>query len=111
MAYRDEFGRTALHYAAANGRLGEARTLIESGMGVDSRDTEDALYFAIFARKKREPGVAIDFIRLLHKRGADPTRETIRSYFGTRSIVDVVRDTFLGQQGNEDLIAEFADTL
>ncbi|WP_179274598.1 MULTISPECIES: ankyrin repeat domain-containing protein [unclassified Rhodococcus (in: high G+C Gram-positive bacteria)] len=146
MTDRDEYGRTALHYAAANGRLEEAKQLIEQGADVDDRDSEEwtpllfasqaahidvaaalleagananahnskgqpALYFALFVRRMREPGVGVSLIQTLREHGADATLKTIECFFGSMSVLDVAKKDFIEQGSGDDLVAVFEDLL
>ncbi|WP_345496380.1 ankyrin repeat domain-containing protein [Nocardia callitridis] len=137
MTQRDEFGRTALHYAAADGDLPAVERLINDN---DVHGTDNygwtPLHFAAQAAipeivavlldagadvdaitEKGHPpiywatnaaaGDPVATIRLLRARGADPTKETIQSYFGPRSTLYAVREV----SNKPHIRAEFADLL
>ena len=102
---RDNDGWTPLHFAAMFGHAETVRLLLDAGADIDAttNDGKPAIYLAA----KSARGDAIGTIRLLRARGADPTAETIKSYFGLRSPLHYIREW-----GNRDAIqAEFADLL
>ncbi|MFJ4653915.1 ankyrin repeat domain-containing protein [Nocardia sp. NPDC088792] len=137
MSDTDEYGRTALHYAAANADLAQVERLLDTE-DVNATDHEGwtALHFAaqaaapaivarlldagadiaavtakghpaIYWATKADSGDAPATIRLLRSRGADPTQATIATYFGPRSTLDMVK-----QVSNKPHIrAEFEDLI
>ncbi|MEV2226822.1 ankyrin repeat domain-containing protein [Nocardia vinacea] len=137
MTQRDEFGRTALHYAAADADLDAVRRLLGTE-DVNARDDHDwtPLHFAAQAAAPELVGLLLDTgadidavtdkgmptiywaimssgtdpiatVRLLRARGADPTKATMKSYFGPKSPLDTMKEI-----GNDPAMrAEFADLL
>jgi ankyrin repeat protein len=102
---RDNEGWTPLHFAAQSGEPEVVALLLDAGAQVDALNDKGMppIYWAIMTPRGDQPAT----IRLLRERGADPTRETIKGYFGLSSPLDVVRDI-----GNKpDIVAEFADLL
>lgn len=137
MSERDEFGRTPLHYAARDGDLAATERmlatedvnaadndgwtplhfaaqaaapevvarLLDAGADIDAVTTKG--HPAIYWATKADAGDPVATIRLLRARGADPTKETIQTYFGPRSTLHTVK-----QVSNKPHIrAEFADLL
>ncbi|WP_327116630.1 ankyrin repeat domain-containing protein [Nocardia sp. NBC_01730] len=137
MTQRDEYDRTALHYAAANGDLAAVQRLLatedvnaidehewtplhfaaqaaspevvalllDSGADIDAVTDKGmpAIYWAIMSSGADPIGT----VRLLRARGADPTKATMKSYFGPKSPLDTVKEI-----GNDPAMrAEFADLL
>ncbi|WP_063066472.1 ankyrin repeat domain-containing protein [Nocardia violaceofusca] len=137
MTQLDEFGRTALHYAARDANLDEVEQLLDTedgnladdqgwtplhfaanagapdvvtrllGAGADIDALTDkgmpAIYWAAVAKR----GNPVETIRVLRAHGADPTRETIETYFGLRSPLQFITET-----GNKpEIRAEFGDLI
>ncbi|MFX0573052.1 ankyrin repeat domain-containing protein [Nocardia nepalensis] len=101
----DNDGWTALHFAAQAGAPRIVSRLLDAGADIDAVTTKGhpAIYWAVNAAA----GDPVATIRLLRARGADPTKETIQTYFGPRSTLHMVK-----QVSNEPHIrAEFADLL
>ena len=136
-AERDEWGRTGLHYAAADVDLAALeRWLAVENVNVADNNGWTPLHFgaqaaaqqicerlldagadvhALTARGMppiyhaamahcRDP---IATIRILRARGADPTRSTIRTYFGTCSPLEVIREV----RNRPEIQSEFTDLL
>jgi len=137
MSTTDEYGRTALHYAADRGSLEDVVRLLDTE-DVNERDHEDwaPLHFAAQAARPDvawallDAGADIDAltskgypaiywamvaaagdpvatIRLLRARGADPAKETMKGYFGLSSPLDAVREW----TNKPEIKTEFTDLL
>ena len=137
MTERDEFGRTALHYAAADSDLDAVKHLLASeDVNVRDNDNWTPLHFAAQAAApqiiaqlldagadieaitakghpaidwatKADAGDPVTAIRLLRSHGADPRKETIKTYFGLRSTLHTVKQV----QNKPHIRAEFSDLL
>lgn len=137
MPNRDEWGRIPLHYAAAEGDLAAVERLLaaEDVSAVDDEGWTP-LHFAAQAaapdvierlldagadvnavtEKGMPPiywaatatgGDPVAAIRVLRARGADPTRKTIKTYFGPESPLHFIEET----RNKPHIRAEFADLL
>ncbi|WP_067470539.1 ankyrin repeat domain-containing protein [Nocardia amamiensis] len=137
MSERDEYGRTALHYAARDGdvdaierllgtedvnasdnegwtplhfaaqaaRPESVARLLDAGADIDAVTAKGypVIYWAIMA----SGGDPIATVRLLRARGADPAKATMKTYFGLRSPLDVVKEI----ANDPAMQAEFADLM
>ncbi|WP_280317636.1 ankyrin repeat domain-containing protein [Nocardia wallacei] len=137
MTQLDEFGRTALHYAARDGNLAAVeRLLATEDVNLADEEGWTPLHFAadagaadVVARlldagadvhaltEKGMPAIywaattgrghPVETIRVLRGRGADPTRETIKGYFGAKSPL-----YYISEPGTRpEIRAEFADLI
>ncbi|MEU4651719.1 ankyrin repeat domain-containing protein [Nocardia fluminea] len=135
MTNLDEWGRTALHYAARDGDLDAITHLVKTedvnlpdihgwtplhfaaqeanpaaierllDAGADIDALTEKGMPAIYWAATAVSGDPVAAIRLLRARGADPRRETIETYFGRKSALHFINET-----ANNPLIqAEFAD--
>ncbi|BAD59862.1 ankyrin repeat domain-containing protein [Nocardia farcinica] len=100
---RDGEGWTPLHFAAQEADPAAIALLLDAGADVDAVTANGmpAIYWAATAAS----GDPIASIRVLRAAGADPTAETIQSYFGSRSALHYIRDF----TNRPEIAAEFAD--
>lgn len=131
----DEWGRTALHYAALHGDLDATTRLLTTedvnlpdihgwtplhfaaqeanpaaierllDAGADIHAVTEKGMPAIYWAATAASGDPVAAIRLLRARGADPRRETIHTYFGLKSALHFINET----ANNPSIQAEFAD--
>ncbi|WP_405160791.1 ankyrin repeat domain-containing protein [Nocardia sp. NBC_01499] len=137
MTQRDEWGRTPLHYAALKGDLDAIeRLLATEDVNVRDNDDWTPLHFAaqeaqpqaverlldagadidaltekgmpaIYWAATANGGDPVATIRALRARGADPRRETIKTYFGLKSPLHFIKET----TNKPHIRAEFADLI
>ncbi|WP_186626581.1 ankyrin repeat domain-containing protein [Rhodococcus sp. BP22] len=102
---RDLEGWTPLLFASRAARTEIVEMLLDAGARVDAVTEKGypALYWAIVGSGKD----AVGTIRLLRKRGADPTAKTMKGYFGLKSPIDHLHRV----EYPEHIRAEFADLL
>ncbi|MFF0495667.1 ankyrin repeat domain-containing protein [Nocardia aobensis] len=134
MSQLDEFGRTALHYGARDANLDDVERLLDTedanladnqgwtplhfaanagapdvvtrllaaGADIDALTDKGmpAIYWAAVANR----GNPVETIRVLRAHGADPTRETIETYFGLKSPLHFIAET----RNKPEIRAEFA---
>jgi ankyrin repeat protein len=101
----DNNGWTALHFAAQAAAPDVIAYLLDAGADIDAVTAKG--HPAIYWATKAASGDPVAAIRLLRARGADPTKETIHTYFGPRSTLYTVQ-----QVSNKPHIrAEFADLI
>ncbi|MFE3318144.1 ankyrin repeat domain-containing protein [Nocardia sp. NPDC059195] len=135
MTNLDEWGRSALHYAARDGDVEAINRLLATedvnladihgwtplhfaaqdahpaaierllDAGADIDALTEKGMPAIYWAATASGGDPVASIRVLRAHGADPRRETIETYFGLKSPLH-----FINQWSNQDVIqAEFAD--
>ncbi len=137
MPVLDEFGRTPLHYAARDGDLAAVNELLASedvdladsggwtplhfaadagaadvvarllDAGADIHALTEKGMPAIYWAATTVRGDPVATIRVLRARGADPTRETIKGYFGAKSPLYYIREPGT----RPEIRAEFADLI
>jgi len=99
----DNEGWTPLHFAASVGRTDTVELLLDHGADVDAvtKKGMPAIYWAATATE----GDPISTIRVLRAHGADPRRETIKTYFGLKSSLHYINEW----DSDNPIRAEFAD--
>ncbi|MBF6302991.1 ankyrin repeat domain-containing protein [Nocardia amamiensis] len=102
---RDNEGWTPLHFASQYGFTEIVQRLLDAGADINALTEKGMppIYWAIMSSS----GDRIGTVRLLRARGADPTKSTIKGYFGTQSPLDVLREV----RNDPAMQAEFADLL
>ena len=101
----DNNGWTPLHMAASTGSSDVVERLLTAGADIHALTEKGmpAIYWAATATT----GDPVATIRVLRAHGADPTRETIKGYFGAKSPL-----YYIQEPGTPDRIrAEFADLI
>lgn len=101
----DREGWTPLHFAASAGAPDVVARLLDSGADIHALTEKGmpAIYWAAVAKR----GNPVETIRVLRARGADPTRETIKGYFGAKSPM-----FYIQEPGTDpEIRAEFADLI
>ncbi|WP_280366623.1 ankyrin repeat domain-containing protein, partial [Nocardia wallacei] len=98
---------TPLHFAAQAGAPAVVERLLDSGGDIDALTEKGhpAIYWAAVTKM----GNPVETIRVLRARGADPTRETIKGYFGPKSTLYYLTEP--GSSRDPEILAEFADLI
>ncbi|MFI7190180.1 ankyrin repeat domain-containing protein [Nocardia nova] len=101
----DSKGWTPLHFAANAGAPNVVARLLSVGADIDALTDKGmpAIYWAAVAKR----GNPVETIRVLRAHGADPTRETIETYFGLKSPLHFIAET----RNKPEIRAEFADLI
>lgn len=102
---RDHVGATPLQLASRGGHLATMTALLDAGADTELGDDKGRtpLFWATNATNWFEA------IALLRDRGADPTATAYKSYFGDRSVLDLVRQSMA--RGDHHLVPAFRDLL
>ncbi|WP_063045131.1 ankyrin repeat domain-containing protein [Nocardia pseudovaccinii] len=101
---RDNHDWTPLHFAAQAGAPELVALLLDAGAEIDAVTDKGMpeIYWAIMF-SGADP---IATVRLLRARGADPTKATMKSYFGPRSPLDTVKEIMGRPASKHDLASD-----